>query len=285
MGEVLAGILLGPTLLGAAWPEAKDYLFPPDIVPLLSGAAQIGLAFYLFLVGMELDPRILRERIGQAAFISNTSVAFPMALGFLVAIPIYELLSPDVRLPAVRALHGRRDVRHRLPGARPDPDRAADAQAPGRGALDGGRRDRRRHRVVPARARDGRRGHRELLARTSRSSGSRPSSPPRCCSSAGRLLGRVSKAYDEVGHVPTLWLGVIFVGVLLSAFVAQQIGIAAIFGAFVMGLIMPRRAGLTADVSGALRELRRPRPAAALLRRHRPPDRGRMRSTGRSSGR
>ena len=97
MGEVLAGILLGPTLLGAVWPEAKDYLFPPDIVPLLSGAAQIGLAFYLFLVGMELDPRFLRERIGQAAFISNTSVAFPMALGFLVAMPIYKLLSPDVR--------------------------------------------------------------------------------------------------------------------------------------------------------------------------------------------
>ena len=37
MGEVLAGILLGPTLLGAVWPEAQDYLFPPDIVPLLSG--------------------------------------------------------------------------------------------------------------------------------------------------------------------------------------------------------------------------------------------------------
>ena len=64
-----------------------------------------------------------------------------------------------------------------------------------------------------------------------------------------RLLGRVSKAYDEVGHVPTLLLGAIFVGVLLSAFVAQQIGIAAIFGSFVMGLIMPRSAGLTADVS------------------------------------
>src|SRR5206468_5485508 len=93
MGEVLAGILLGPTLLGVVWPAAKNYLFPVDIVPLLSGAAQIGLAFYLFLVGMELDPRVLRERIGQAAFISNTSVAFPMALGFLVAIPIYKLLS------------------------------------------------------------------------------------------------------------------------------------------------------------------------------------------------
>ena len=96
MGEVLAGILLGPTLLGAIAPEVKDYLFPPDIVPLIAAAAQIGLAFYLFLVGMELDPKLIRERIGQAALISNTSVAFPLALGFLAAIPIYELLAPDV---------------------------------------------------------------------------------------------------------------------------------------------------------------------------------------------
>src|SRR4051812_8374178 len=92
MGEVLAGILLGPTLLGAVAPDLKNYFFPPDIVPLIAGAAMIGLAFYLFLVGMELDPQLLRARIGQAALISNTSVAFPLALGFLVAIPIYEIL-------------------------------------------------------------------------------------------------------------------------------------------------------------------------------------------------
>ena len=98
MGEVLAGILLGPTLLGAIAPEVKDYLFPPDIVPLISAAAQIGLAFYLFLVGMELDPKLIRERIGQAALISNTSVAFPLALGFLAAIPIL-ISSPDVDYP------------------------------------------------------------------------------------------------------------------------------------------------------------------------------------------
>ena len=62
------------------------------------------------------------------------------------------------------------------------------------------------------------------------------------------LLARVSRSYDEVGRVPTLWLGIIFVGVLLSAFVSQRIGIAAIFGAFLMGLIMPRYADLTGDV-------------------------------------
>src|SRR5262249_44826284 len=53
-----------------------------------------------------------------------------------------------------------------------------------------------------------------------------------------------------VGQLSTLWLGMIFVCVLLSAFVAQRIGVAAIFGAFIFGLIMPRRAGLTANVAG-----------------------------------
>ena len=56
------------------------------------------------------------------------------------------------------------------------------------------------------------------------------------------------------GACPPLWLGVIFVAVLLSAYVAQQIGIAAIFGAFVMGLIMPRHAGLTDDVTRRLED-------------------------------
>jgi K+:H+ antiporter len=68
------------------------------------------------------------------------------------------------------------------------------------------------------------------------------------------LLGRVSVAYDEVGNVPNLWIGIIFAGVLLSAYVAQQIGIAAIFGAFMMGLIMPRHAGLTDDVNRRLED-------------------------------
>src|SRR5207244_1684654 len=68
------------------------------------------------------------------------------------------------------------------------------------------------------------------------------------------LLARVAVAYDEVGHIPQLWLGTIFVAVLLSAYVSRQIGIAAIFGAFVFGLIMPRHAGLTADVSRRLED-------------------------------
>jgi hypothetical protein len=69
-----------------------------------------------------------------------------------------------------------------------------------------------------------------------------------------RLLARVAGAYDEAGHVPAGWIAAIFVGVLLSAYVASAIPIAAIFGAFVMGLIMPRRADLSRDVSHRLED-------------------------------
>jgi Kef-type K+ transport system membrane component KefB len=248
MGEVLAGILLGPTLLGAVWPSAMGYLFPGDIVSLVSGAAQIGLAFYLFLVGMELDPRILRDRIGEALLISNTSVAFPMSLGFLVALPIYKLLAPDVRylpfalfmgvamsitaFPVLARILIERRMLKRPVGALAMAGAAVDdVTAWGLLAL------------ATAVAASGHATHAAQVV------GLAILFTAAMLLVGRRLLGRLSKAYDEVGQVPQLWLGAIFVCVLLSAYVAQEIGVAAIFGAFVMGLIMPRRAGLTADVS------------------------------------
>jgi Kef-type K+ transport system membrane component KefB len=248
MGEVLAGILLGPTLLGAIAPEVKDYLFPGDIVPLITGAADIGLAFYLFLVGLELDPKLVRERLGQAALISNTSVAFPMALGFLAAIPIYTILAPDADyLPfalfigvsmsvtafpvLARILIERRMLKHPVGALSMAGAAIDDVTAWGLLAL--------------ATAVAGTGSGIDALVIM----GWAGVFTAAMLTIGRRFLGRLATAYDEVGRIPALWLGVIFVGVLLSAFVAQQIGIAAIFGAFVMGLIMPRKAGLTEDVT------------------------------------
>ncbi|HXZ57553.1 MAG TPA: cation:proton antiporter [Gaiellaceae bacterium] len=247
MGEVLAGILLGPTLLGAVWPAAQAYLFPPDIVPLLSAAAQIGLAFYLFLVGMEIDPKVVRQRIGQAAFISNTSVAFPLALGFLIALPVYRLLAPDVRYTPFALFMGVAmsitafPVLARILIERRMLKRPVGALSMTSAAVDD----------VTAWT---------LLALATAIAGSgSPTHALRVILLAAlfsaallligsRILERMSRAYDEVGQVTILWLGTIFVCVLLAAYTAQQIGIAAIFGAFMLGLIMPRRAGLTDDV-------------------------------------
>ena len=247
MGEVLAGILLGPTLLGALAPGVMTYLFPGDIVPLISAAANIGLAFYLFIVGMELDPDILRERIAQAALISNTSVAFPLALGFLAAIPVYEILAPDADyLPfalfmgvamsvtafpvLARILVERRMLRHpvgalAMAGAAID-DVTAWALLALATAVGGAASGSKVFLVV---------GGAALFSAALLLIGR-------------RLLARVSTAYDEVGRVPAIWLGIIFVAVLLATYSSGTIGIAPIFGAFLVGLIMPRHAGLTDDV-------------------------------------
>src|SRR5207247_1387445 len=74
MGEVVAGIALGPTILGAISPSLQADLFPTDILPAFGIAANLGLIFYMFLVGLELDSRQLRGRLTQAAAISNASV-------------------------------------------------------------------------------------------------------------------------------------------------------------------------------------------------------------------
>ena len=248
MGEVLGGILLGPSLLAKIAPGAESYLFPKDIVPLVSAVAQVGLAFYLFLVGMELDVRTLRERIGQAAFISNTSVAFPLSLGFLVALPTYEALSPHTRyLPFALFMGVSMSITAFPVLARILVERRMLRKTVGALALAGAAID-----DVTAWC---------LLALATAVAGTGSSSHALVVVALiavftaamlliGRpLLARASRAYDEVGQVPQLWLGIIFVSVLLSAYVSQRIGVAAIFGAFIVGLIMPRHAGLTRDVS------------------------------------
>jgi Kef-type K+ transport system membrane component KefB len=253
MGEILAGILLGPTLLGAAAPGLAEYLFPPDIVPLLSAAASIGLAFYLFLVGMELEPGAIRERATEAVFISNTSVAFPMALGLLVALPTYELLAPDADfLPFALFMGVAMSITAFPVLARILVERRMLRRPVGALAMAGAAID-----DVTAWG---------LLALATAVAGAGSGIDALLVVGLagvftaavivlGRpVLGRLSTAYDELGHVPSLWVAGIFVSILLAAYVSQQIGIAPIFGAFIVGLIMPRHAGLTTDVSRRLED-------------------------------
>ena len=207
---------------------------------------------------MELDPRILRERIGQAAFISNTSVAFPMALGFLVALPLYRVLAPDVRYVPFALFMGVAMSITAFPVLARILIERRMLKTPGRRAVDGRSRDRRRHGLGSARARD--------RGRAASASGLHAlwvivlaAAFTAAMILIGRpLLGRVSRAYDEVGPGPDALARRSSSSPSCSPPTSpSQIGIAAIFGAFLVGLIMPRHAGLTEDVTRPVRGLRR----------------------------
>jgi len=93
MGEVMAGILLGPSLLGQISPAAMHYLQPAAIAPILAVVAQIGVMLFMFLVGLELDTARLGRRTRAMLIISNVSTVVPFVLGLILAVYLYPRLS------------------------------------------------------------------------------------------------------------------------------------------------------------------------------------------------
>jgi Kef-type K+ transport system membrane component KefB len=89
IGEMIAGILLGPSLLGLLAPQVQTFLFPKGpAMSIIYAASQIGLALYMFLVGLEFDTGLLKTRVRSAVAVSITGVATPMVLGAFVAVAL-----------------------------------------------------------------------------------------------------------------------------------------------------------------------------------------------------
>lgn len=95
VGEMFAGILLGPSLLGTIAPELSAQLFPLESLGFLSTLSQIGLLFFMFLVGIELDLKLLRGQGHAALVTSHASIIAPFALGSVLALLLYPRLSDD----------------------------------------------------------------------------------------------------------------------------------------------------------------------------------------------
>ena len=85
MGEVVGGILLGPSLLGWVAPDLSVALFPREVLPYLKVLSEYGIVFFMFLVGLELDPALMRGRGHTAVVISHSSIIAPFALGLGLA--------------------------------------------------------------------------------------------------------------------------------------------------------------------------------------------------------
>jgi Kef-type K+ transport system membrane component KefB len=95
IGEVAAGILLGPSLLGWLWPSARAFLLPAPVEPLLWVVAQLGVILYMFLVGLEFNTGILRERGHTTVAVSLAGMVLPFVIGLALAVWLYPVHGPS----------------------------------------------------------------------------------------------------------------------------------------------------------------------------------------------
>jgi len=94
IGEIAAGIFLGPSVLGFIFPSCNQFLFPQNSLSNLQLFSQLGLILFMFVVGMEVDLKVLKSKAGNVIIISHASMIIPYALGMALAYFLYKEYAP-----------------------------------------------------------------------------------------------------------------------------------------------------------------------------------------------
>ncbi len=244
VGEIIGGVLLGPSLLGIFPGHLTDRLFPPAIVPFLNVIAQLGVIIYMFIVGLELDVDLLRGKGRVVSLTAACSIAVPFGLGILLADQLYSShLSVGVHtvrhLPFVLFIAVALSVTSFPVLARILNDRRMNHTRIGALALACAAVDDimawSMLAVVLSIAHSS--GFTDVLKTILESIAFvmvmffvvRP------------LLRQVTTHFREEGHLSPIVFSVILIGLLISAYVGESIGIKDITGAFLFGAIVPRQ--------------------------------------------
>lgn len=249
IGEIVAGILLGPSLFGLIAPDLANSLFPPEAIPFLDVLSQVGLIFFMFLIGLELNPKYLKGQLEIAVLTSHVSIVVPFSLGALLALLLYPLVSnASVSFTAFALFLGAAMSITAFPVlARIITENNLQSSRLGTLALTCAAVD-----DVTAWC---------LLAGaiTVTRTNSVLAALPTFIASAiyialmltvGRsFLNRLSKYYDRTGRLTQLVLAGLYMAVVASALITELIGIHLIFGAFLVGAVMPKNAGLTREIA------------------------------------
>jgi Kef-type K+ transport system membrane component KefB len=95
IGEIVAGIVLGPSIIGMMFPEFSAFVFPKESLKTLQFLSQIGLIMFMFIIGMELNIKVLKNKAKEAVVISHASIIFPYFLGVTLSYFMYERFAPS----------------------------------------------------------------------------------------------------------------------------------------------------------------------------------------------
>jgi Kef-type K+ transport system membrane component KefB len=94
IGQVVGGLMLGPSVLGALMPGMMTGLFPAASLAFLDPLSQFGLLFFMFIVGLELDTKLIKKQGGAAGLVSHSSILFPFILGSALALVLFTGFAP-----------------------------------------------------------------------------------------------------------------------------------------------------------------------------------------------
>jgi Kef-type K+ transport system membrane component KefB len=254
IGEMVAGILLGPSLLGRISPRAAAFLLPSEVVSYLEVIAQVGVVLFIFLVGLELDAKVVRERPAASVAVSTVSIALPFGLGALLATHLHGDLAPaGVPVPVFALFLGVSMSVTAFPVlARILTDRRMQKTRLGVLALTCAAFN-----DVIAWC---------LLALVV---GVAKAEPSRAAVTvalsvafvAGMLLlvrpivARLARSYDRARHDPRTALAAVLAGLLSCALLTDVIGIHPLFGAFAFGAIIPCDCDLAHDIEVRLTDV------------------------------
>jgi len=256
VGEMAAGILLGPSLLGWIAPELSLALFPPESLGYLNTLSQIGLLFFMFLVGLEFDPKLLRGRGHAAVVTSHVSIIAPFFLGAALALYLYPRLSDDsvsftgfalfmgaamsiTAFPVLARILTERNLLHTKVGAVTIACAAVDDVTAW---------------TILA-----------VMVAIVRASAVET---PLWLTLVGtavymvlmilvvrRALGWLESFYHSRGRLTQDMVGGVLLLLLASAWTTEWLGIHALFGAFALGAVMPKERSFVHDLSGKLEDV------------------------------
>lgn len=241
VGEMIAGVVLGPSLLGYFFPAWQETIFPKDSLKILYVGAQLGVGLYMFLVGVEFDSDLFRSRIRSAASISMAGMVVPFVLGGALAIPFLRtpgLFSEKAKLYEAMLFMGAAMSITAFPMlARIIFERGITGTPMGMLALAAGAIG------------DGAAWC--ILAIVVASFGAGPAVAVKAIlgglayavvvlTIGRRLLRKLGEAVEREGRVTPSILALSLMLFLLGAWTTDSVGIHAVFGGFLMGVAMPR---------------------------------------------